>query len=334
MALKKKKQGTALDKAKARFKRMQDGDRGNKDFAQPVTGKNVFRILPGAKEDDDWYVEAAYHYNLGPNKLTKLCPAFVGRKCPACTKSAAARKEAYKLKDQYEKGGEKSLKLKKAMDKAFRIASAFKAKNKFYMNVVPLALGKETQSGKEVKILGIGMQIMNGIFTFYTDTDEFGNVLDLKKGRDFIITKKITGKNAWDVDYDVKLRDKDRCKAVHPNRLKDLNDLTQFVKEYPDAAEILSAMEGREDESSDDDDDHRRRSKLTKKKKKGKSRDEEDEDSMDAADESSEEEDESSDEESDETSDEGDDDDEEEERSRKKKKGSKLREKLRRKAKG
>ncbi len=293
------KKQSVLEKARARMKRLQDGDKGNTNFLTLVTGKNVVRILPGKKEDDDWYVEAAYHYNLGPgtNKLTKLCPAFVNRKCPACAKAAKARKEAYKLKDQYEKGGEKNAKLKKAMDKAFRIASQYKAKTKFYMNVVPLALGKETQSGKEVKILGAGAQIMNGIFTFYTDTDEYGNVLDLKRGRDFLITKKVTGKKAWDIDYDVKLRDKDRCKAVHPNRLKDLHDLTELVGEYPDAEEILSAMEGREeasDESSDDDD--RAQRKLTKGKKK-RSRDEdsdEGEDQDDESDESSDDEDEES----------------------------------------
>lgn len=308
---------SVLDRAKARFKRMQDGD-GNKDFFQPATGKNVIRILPGKKDDDDWYVEASYHYNLGPNKLTKLCPAFVDRKCPACAKAAKARKEAYKLKDQYEKGGEKSSKLKKAMDKAFRIASAFKAKTKFYMNVVPLVIGKETQSGKDVKILGAGAKIMNGIFTFYTDTDEYGNVLDLKKGRDFIIEKKVTGSKAWDVDYDVKLRDRDRCKPVHPNRMKNLHDLADLVGEYPDAEEILAAMEGRDegsDESSDDDDDRAQR-KLTKGKKRR--HDDDDEEDQDDEDESSDEEDE--------------DDDDEESGYRSKK--SKVRDKLRRKARG
>jgi hypothetical protein len=306
MAVTKKKQ-SPLERARERFRKLQDGDK-NSDYFNPATGKNVVRVLPGPKEDDDWYVEAAYHFKLGPNQITCLCPAFVGRKCPACAKGAKLRKEAYRLKDKYEKGGEKSLKLKKAMDKAFRQAANYKARNRFYMNVVPLVMGKETMSGKEVKILAAGPQIMNGIFTFYTDTDEYGNVLDLKKGRDFIITKKVTGKKAWDIDYEVKLRDRDRCKPVHPNRMKDLNKLTDLVEEYPSFEEVLAIMEGRSegsDESSDDEASSKARSKLTSKKRRN-SDDEDDEDLEDEDDTT-----------------ETDDEDEEDERPRKGKKSKK-----------
>ena len=102
---------------------------------------------------------------------------------------------------------------------------------KFYFNVVVAQAGKKEGNPKKVKIFGCSEAVALDIFNYTTDQDEYGNVLALKGGRDIIINKRITGKQVWDVKYDVSIRDADRSSQLHKNRLNELHDLSKLTSD-------------------------------------------------------------------------------------------------------
>lgn len=351
MAKKDPSSMSPLDRAKAKFKKMQKqkeeraaGGGGGQKYLQLADGKNIVRILPAKSELEDIITETAMHYNVGPAKKVVKCPAYIGKECPICARGEELKKEAWTLANKVKRSGGDSKKDPK-VTKAFERARAFAPRPRFFANAIPLQLGSEKFDGKLVQVFGMPQTIADAILSIVTDMEEFGNVLDLKKGRDFIIKKSGDGLNTR---YEVSLRDADRSNPVHSNRLKDLHDLAEEAGGFPTTKEVRAILEGDSSDASDDDEDEEddkpsskrkkasrfkddededeedeEESSTSKKKKKAKaSRDEDDEEDEDDADDEDED-DESSDDDDDADSDdddEDDDDEDEEEESPKKKK--------------
>lgn len=156
----------------AKFKERFDKRKGRGDRFELQDGDNVIRILPPslqyfAGEVDYIAFEYIMHYKLGVegNKTAEACPKTLDRKlrCPICE----AVSKLYKLDTPEDKARARDI----------------KAKKRYVFNVIDLS-----NKDKGIQILETGPTIYDDLGVFIKNP-KWGDILDLDKGRDVVITK-------------------------------------------------------------------------------------------------------------------------------------------------
>ncbi len=250
----------------------QRGEGGGGNYLRLEDGKNVIRVLPVVTTQGDFFFETRTHFRAGPNEdQTCKCPTAVNKKCAIC-KAAKAEKD------------------KKAAKKLW-------PKTQYAMIVLQVYPTKDL---KNPKILEVGTKVFKGILGYYTDADEYGNIMELDGGRDIVVTKSGKGMNT---DYEVSLRETDKSIVVSDKLMDRVNekgpDLDKAYDEsvYPSYAKTEAILEGveMEDEGEEEEDvEEETRKKKTKKKEHkarfNKDEEEEEESEEEEEDEESEEE--------------------------------------------
>src|SRR3990167_5184892 len=74
---------------------------GNSDynFWKPAVGRNKISILPPWNDGGMYFHPVQWHYGIGDENLSLVCPSIIKKKCPICEKS----KSLYKLKGKEDK---------------------------------------------------------------------------------------------------------------------------------------------------------------------------------------------------------------------------------------
>lgn len=145
---------------------------GSTNYDRLETGKNVRRVLWPKGDNDNFYSEGWYHYNLGADgKTTVTCPKTFGpdHDCPICEYVATLQKSRSK-EDQ-------------------ALASNLSARHRFFINVI-----NRDDDEESIKVLPIGVTILKGLLMILCDSD-FGDITDYENGLDVTITKKGQGLN-------------------------------------------------------------------------------------------------------------------------------------------
>lgn len=319
-SLKKKKWGPDREKIEAAKKKLGDmktasEGRGKGGFMKLIEGKSVFRIMPvTAARSGDFYVESKKHFNVGPNEEILKCPTCIpGKKCPLCkaAKKAFAEARAMPETNKAEKAAKKA---------AFDEAKKLNPRTSFAMVV----LQRSPEQHTDPQVLEVNQTVFQDILKYYADEEEYGPITDLEHGRDIIVVRTKTGKNPWDVKYDVSLRDADKSKPVKESVMEKLTesgpDLDRIFGEdtYPSWAKIEAAMEGVEyeegEEEAEDDEEPEERPRKKKHREPRFTQEEEESEEDDDDEKEDESDDESDDDDGDEESDDagGDDGDEDE----------------------
>lgn len=219
-----------LDKVAERLKELNSGGSNKMDYAKVKDGRNVFRILPGATEDDFFAEEAFVHYSVGAegnNKgFTAICPTSRGdhHKCPICDHARQVKALSKAKDDEYDK-----------------LARSLFRKKRVYMNVIDRSLdlsqftfedGKWKNVGTDtdlpqspVQILSTGVSVYKSILGIMSDP-EYGDITHPTEGLDVIITKSGTGFNT---EYDVKTVRKESPIGLE-NWKEGLSDLSVLSK--------------------------------------------------------------------------------------------------------
>lgn len=212
-----------MDKIRAKqqvLAKERDTSEGNGKYKLfiPLEGDNKIRILPPIGDNDVFYVEFKTHFGIGPNKKTVVCPKSfdVKAKCPACDIS----NELYKTKEEEDKV----------------LATAIRAKTRFRVNIINL---DKTEDG--VQIYEFGQNLMKDLLIFVVDPD-YGDITDLKTGRDITIKRVGKGK---DTRYTIIPRPVASELAAEVLTLA--NDLQESVK-ASDADYIERVLNGEEDD--------------------------------------------------------------------------------------
>lgn len=168
---------------------------GGGNFAQLESGEkgNVLRLVPftNAKDEEQLYVSYFYHFIAGKSRT---CPGSIGEACPACEKAKALRAEGKK-----------------------ELAGTFSRRARFVYNVI--------QNG-EYKVAEFPGTVHDAIMGYFED-ENYGNIADLKRGRDIKVVK--TGSGRDNTKYDVRVHP-DRTAA--PKASGEIRDLSTFVTPY------------------------------------------------------------------------------------------------------
>lgn len=246
--------------AQKKLKQMDEQQSGGGDFYEWKDGANILRILPSWKgEDEQFYVEDAIHYKIGPDKVRVKCRKLIGKPCAVCEMS----EKAFKAGDK--DGGRN-----------------FRAKARYYTNAVDL---NSPKSG--VQCAAFGPQVLKQILTYLVDEDdEWGEWWHAKGRYDFKVVKKGDG---MDTEYTVfptrKFVDVKTDKAV----AKDLEALGSKVPSYEEQKAILAGDEFEPEEEDEEVEAEEDEEEEAPKKKKAKKPAAEEEDEEETAEEDAEE---------------------------------------------
>lgn len=191
-----------------------------KDTFQFKDGDNILRILPPAMkyftEDIDFFArKMLVHYNVGPEGSPPIaCPRLKDKaaRCPICETSRRLRRNPATKE----------------------LAGDLGPRTRYIMNVVDM---EHPERG--VQVCEVGPSVYDPIFDVATDRD-YGDVLDLKVGRNFKITltpasRSKTGYNSYST-----------LAGANPTSVKEiLDDKKIFPKGWKDK---IDALEGRVNE--------------------------------------------------------------------------------------
>ena len=187
-----------------------------KDIFQFRDGDNILRVLPPTSkyftDDIDFFAyRMLVHYNLGPEGSPPVtCPRTADKtaRCPICETSRRMRRNPA-TKD---------------------LAGELGARTRYIMNVVDM---EHPERG--VQVCEVGPSVHDPIFDVAVDRD-YGDVLDLKVGRNFKITltpsnRSKTGYNSYSV---LAGANPSSVKEALPPKWKDkIDELANRVKESP-----------------------------------------------------------------------------------------------------
>jgi hypothetical protein len=204
-------------------------------------GKTRFRILPAAPGDDEgsWFIPVGYHYNIPGQKAPLICRGethYANEDCPVCAlvnemRGDGRNDEAQKI----------SLRRRRLVRAVIR-----------------------DEEDKGAQILDLPVSVFMTIGETMQNTEDFGQVLHIQKGRDFILNKDGEGINT---KYQIQAHPK-TC-AVLPGKdatltlikkLKPIDDLVSLPAEE-DINKALFAQADDDDadasfgSSADSDDD-------------------------------------------------------------------------------
>jgi hypothetical protein len=270
-----------------------------------VPGKNVRRFLPARKKGTHWLVHVWQHFRVGPEgKGVVRCidPEGLrggrpqqGTKCPLCEMFVTQLAKANKVHGRDSVDGKEAY---------MRIQAKWKPTYRAMANV-------RTPDG-EVKILGMGVMIVEALENFSAGEESIGAFQSVSAGQSIIIQRRGEGRMT---KYEV--RPSHRVVELEDwSEIKDkLHDLEKAAGSIltPDAIRALMAGDDAEDADDEDDDEDEVKPKKKKKKTSKAVEDDDDDDTEE-------------DDEDDEASDADDDDDEGEEEDapppRKKRKGN------------
>ena len=145
-------------------------------FTPPANKPIRLRILPGLDPNDpekDFYVKVMQHYNVSPTKkIPVTCPKTKasGADCPVCQRVSALYKSG-NAQDVTE-------------------AKYIKARSRYYMGVIP----QEGEDAGKIQLWAAPKQIKDAIIGLFA-TPDYGDITDLKTGRDVYVTKSGEGLN-------------------------------------------------------------------------------------------------------------------------------------------
>ena len=218
----------ALDLGKLREK-YNSKSQGNLviDRWQPKEGENSIRILPHStayfKGTVDEFVYPYFlHYNVGAEKKTAaVCPRSGGAntKCPICEASSA---------------------LYKGDDKDKELASDLYHKRRFLTNILDL---NDIQKG--VQVYEFGPTVYNKLMK-YVASGLFGDILDLEKGRNVILSKTVPGGQVKLTDYELMVSPdiSSIVKALPADYMTKIDDLGKLVPKAKSYDELKALLEG------------------------------------------------------------------------------------------
>jgi len=218
-----------LEKLKSKYQEKQQGNL-KIDRWEPKEGENNIRILPHSTEYFKGTVaEFVYayliHYNIGSERKTAaVCPrgSVQATKCPICEASSVL----YRSND----------------DKDKELASDLYHKKRYLANVLDLG---NTEKG--VQIYEFGPRVYNKLMK-YVASGLFGDILDLEKGRNIILSKTIPGGNARMTEYDVIVSPEHTniTKYLPQDYLQKIDDLGKLVPKAKSYEDLKAILEGEE----------------------------------------------------------------------------------------
>ena len=148
---------------------------------KPTPGKHHIRIVPYKFDMENPFIELKFHYNVGGK--TYLSPDTFNRPDPIVEFSNSLKKTG--SKEDWLQGRKLEPKLR---------------------TYVPILVrGKEDEG---VKFWGFGKKVYEEFLKIMSDPDEYGNILDLEKGRDAIVeftAAEATGKSFPETTIRMKL---------------------------------------------------------------------------------------------------------------------------------
>lgn len=238
--------GLDIAKLKAKAAQLEKGG-GDYSYLKIKDGDNNIRIMP-PNDAGIWYIGTAYHYEVGPDKETVLCPKkteaeFGGNKpCPICELVS----KLYKTGDPDDK----------------EMAQDLASTKRFFLNALDL---DDPAAG--VQILAVGVTVFKQVLSWITHPD-YGDITDPEAGYNLILTKK--GKNR-DTEYtttprknptplsDIEGYDEKWLDSCH-----DLMSMLQF-KSYEQIEGIFNGTASGKETEGDDDKEGERPTKTVAK---------------------------------------------------------------------
>lgn len=197
-----------LSKIREKLTQLKSGSGGgNKSLFKPKPGKTVVRILPNKHQDDFPFVELKFHYEVAKGSV--LSPEVFGERDPI-------NEFAEKLKNTGSK-------------EDFAMGRKIEAKERIY---VPILVRGEEADG--VKFWGFGKTIYEQLLSIMDDSD-YGDITDLKNGRDVTITyTAATSENSFP---DIQILPKPSTSKVTENP-----DVAKAIKEMIDVKTLFKRM--------------------------------------------------------------------------------------------
>ncbi len=172
-----------LDKLReAHAKLNESGGGGNEGkYVILQEGTNLVRILPPKDPEDLFFSETKIHRvkDEEGNNRNFHCRKVHNEECPLCD----AYFELWKKHNSLFKDKEEA---KKGTSEFKKAARSLRPGQRFYMNVV------DRNDDNKVKILSVGIKVMDKILADMTG--DFGDITDLKDGKDFKVIKEAQGK--------------------------------------------------------------------------------------------------------------------------------------------
>lgn len=214
---------------------------GLEKYLKLEPGKNIIRILPGKKDNMEFYTESSIHRykDVEGNLRNYHCRKPKGEICPVCDFYF----DLWKM--------HKELGLEKGKKSKFGdLASSIKANARYYMNVIDRRL---QESGQDpVKIFATGKKLFTKIMAdvldqeYMDDSDPDNSlIIDLKNGNDYIVD---LGKNGEYNSYDnSKVRSKKTpagTPAEMASWMESATDLTTLIQigDYDTGKQIVENL--------------------------------------------------------------------------------------------
>lgn len=222
-----------INKLREQYEKNKGSSEGG-NFLKVPEGNTTIRILP-TKDGDSFFVQSKLHKIQQDGQFKYLhCRKVTDQACPLCDahyalwKQSNAWDDARGLKDFGAKG-------ERGKNEYAVMAKALKPSPAYYMNVV-------VRPGTEVKVLNAAPTLMEAIMKAFTNED-YGDVTDLEKGHDFIITRD-KGDNGFTRYTNSQYRIQ-KTPAGSPQQIaawmEGLNDLNAIVKvESFDALSLIA----------------------------------------------------------------------------------------------
>lgn len=151
-----------LNKIRARLNELNGNQKAKEDLWKPTEGKNRVRIVPLADSPDNPFIELYFHRIMGK---TYLSPRSYGERDPIAEFGESLRSEGDLSKEDWQK------------------TKQFIPYRRVY---VPVVDRKNPAAG--VKLWAFGKTVHTELLTVMADVEEYGDITDIKSGRDISVT--------------------------------------------------------------------------------------------------------------------------------------------------
>ncbi len=181
-----------------------------KQFSPKADSKHRIRIMPPWSKVGVIFKHMKMHYRVGQGQTTFLCPDNFGEQCPFCQTHALLRKEYEKFKPDVD---------------------AARPANRYWSNIVFME-NKE----RGVQVYSYGWTVYKMIYEIQ-DSGMYGDISDPTSGKDLLLTRTGSGRQARDAIY----ADPQTSKLENPKWLDQIFDLdTIFIQ--PDLEAVNAAF--------------------------------------------------------------------------------------------
>jgi len=216
-----------VDKYKAQHERLKRQlEQGGIQWWRPTVGKNMIRILPNWKDDNDvFYKRVLVHWNCGEKGRKLVCRKTLGEDeyCPVCA-----------FVDEL---------LASTRPEDVRYGEAMGQTERFAMNILDSKdWDSESESfEKGPQVFECGRGLFQNILWMFTD-GEYGDLDDWEMGRYLLIERQGTGKT--DTKYSI-LPASQPAPIDKDAIIEDINDLDALNKPYlPE--QMIAVLEGKD----------------------------------------------------------------------------------------